>query len=138
MLMRRCFAGFAALAMATGCSKSTSETAPEPVQAPAAAARRNPNLITAEELAASNAQNAYQAIQILRPAWLRTRGSGGHAGPQTPVVYVDQNRFGSLQALVDINVTGIAEIRYMDSIEATNRFGTGHGGGAILVTYTRQ
>ena len=37
-------------------------------------APQNRNLITADEIGRSNASNAYEAVERLRPAFLRTRG----------------------------------------------------------------
>jgi hypothetical protein len=41
---------------------------------------------------------------------------------------------GEAKSLQQITVASIKEVRYMDAREATTRFGTGHGSGAIIVT----
>jgi len=46
---------------------------------------------------------------------------------------VDGARRGSLGDLQSILSTEIQEMQYLSAGDATNRFGTGHTGGAILV-----
>ena len=75
--------------------------------------------------------SALQAIQRLRPQWLRTRSG------DTPVLYVDNARRGSANDLSTMLTSEIEVMEYMDASDATNRFGTGHAGGAILVQTLR-
>jgi hypothetical protein len=99
--------------------------------------RRDPNVITAEELAARPTLTARQAIEQLRPQFLRVRGTTtlGNAQSQDVIwVYVDGTRMGTLEVLNNIGVHEVREIRYLSPSEATNRYGTGHVQGAILVT----
>ena len=94
------------------------------------------NLITADEIAKSNASNAYEAVERLRPAFLRTRGAQSlqNQEPPTPMIYVDGMRYGPLQTLSSIPAIGIVSIQYLSAIEATQRFGFGNEGGAIMIT----
>jgi ABC-type uncharacterized transport system auxiliary subunit len=94
------------------------------------------NLITADEIAKSNATNAYEAVERLRPAFLRTRGSQSiqNQSPPTPMIYIDGMRYGPLQTLSSVPAIGIVSIQYLNAIEATQRFGFGNEGGAIMVT----
>jgi hypothetical protein len=46
-------------------------------------------------------------------------------------------RFGGPGALQQINASAIESISYRDGSTATQRFGTDHGNGAILVTSRR-
>ena len=97
---------------------------------------RDRNLITADEIAKSNATNAYEAVERLRPAFLRTRGSQSlqNQEPPTPMVYIDGMRYGPLQTLTSVPAIGIVSIQYLNAIEATQRFGFGNEGGAIMIT----
>jgi len=95
-------------------------------------ARRNSNLISAEEIAGASGGSAYELVRQLRPSWTVTRG-----GNTEPIAYVDGIRFGSLEDLRNVAVEQVREIRYLDSREATTRFGTGHTAGAIEVTTRR-
>jgi hypothetical protein len=99
--------------------------------------RRSSHLITVEEIAASSARNAYDAIQMLRPSWLIMRGAASstlRGESVAPVVYSDNVRLGDLDNLRAITASDIATIEFLNSRDATTRFGTGYAGGAILVT----
>jgi len=76
--------------------------------------------------------NVYDAIQRLRPSWLR-----GRVG-SAPVVLVDgTSQGGDLRTLRSYRVRDIEEIEYMSASDATNRYGTGYGSGVILLTTRR-
>lgn len=92
-----------------------------------------------EEIQAIEASDAYQIVQRLRPRWLRSRGvmSINNPTPTTPVVYVDRVRHGQVSALRQIEAGSVLELRYLNAGDATTRFGTGHPGGAILVSIRR-
>ena len=98
---------------------------------------RNRNLITQAEIKESSARDAYHAVQILRPDWLRSRGAASVRDP-TPlavIAYVDGQRFGAVSSLEQFLIGTFKEIRYYSGSDATSRWGTGHGGGVIyLVT----
>jgi hypothetical protein len=128
---------------ALGCASSgTSSQAGEPqtttVASPGSVRpRKDPNVINAEELASRSTLTARQAIEQLRPQFLRTRGTTTLGNAQTGDViwvYFDGTRMGTVEVLNNISVHEIREIRYLNPSEATNRYGTGHVQGAILVT----
>jgi hypothetical protein len=99
--------------------------------------RRDPNVITGEELASRSTLTARQAIEQLRPQFLRVRGTttlGNASSADVIWVYFDGTRMGTVEVLNNIGVHEISEIRYLNPSEATNRYGTGHVQGAILVT----
>lgn len=125
--MRRSIVAHAALALAlvsAGCASSGSR-----------APKRDRNLITSDEITKSNATNAREAIERLRPAFLTTHGSISiqDPTPPTPIVYLDGIKYGDIRALETIPALTILTIQYLPSIEAGMRFGLGHEGGAILV-----
>jgi type IV pilus biogenesis protein CpaD/CtpE len=132
----------AALAGAAGCASSgTAGQASDPqtsaASSPAPRQRRDPNVITEVELAARSTLTARQAIEQLRPQFLRVRGTTTLGNAQTGDViwvYVDGTRMGTVDVLNGIGVHEVREIRYLSPSEATNRYGTGHVQGAILVT----
>lgn len=98
--------------------------------------RSHSTTITYAEVQGLNVPSAYEVVEMLRPQFLRTRGSASFADP-TPipaVVYLDGLKHGDTpESLKGIERTAIREIEYLDSREATTRYGTGHRGGAILV-----
>lgn len=102
-------------------------------------AQRDPNLITQDEIARVTATNAYDAVQMLRPSFLRQRGvpSTTSGMPDLAIVYLDGMKMGDVGQLQRIPTVGIVSIRYVNAIEANQRYGRGHEGGAILVD-TRQ
>lgn len=106
--------------------------------APAASGgpRRNPDLIPQESITGTNFSTALDIVQRLRPQWLRAR-SQGFGGGITASVYVDDVRFGDLDSLRSIPAQSVAEIEWIDAGTATQRWGTGNMGGAILVRTRR-
>lgn len=102
------------------------------------------DVLTSEEIATTKAQNAYDAISLKRPFFLKSRGprslSSAPVGQtvEYPVVYVDGMYYGEIESLRDMTVDHIKEIDYLDFNAATVRFGTGHSGGIILVLTKRD
>jgi hypothetical protein len=98
--------------------------------------QRQTDLITYQEMEPLRVPTAFDVVQQLRPEFLRTRGSASVRDP-TPVeavVYLDGVRLGAPATLRGISKETLKEIRYMDANEATLQYGTGHRGGAIVVT----
>jgi hypothetical protein len=111
-----------------------------PAAETAAAPRRQANLITYEEIQSrAQARDAFDAIQALRPNWLRPRGQQSLSDPTagTVVVYLDGARFGGPDALRQVAVQNILSAQYLNAGDATARFGTGHTGGVILIVSRR-
>jgi hypothetical protein len=102
--------------------------------------KRRPDVITAAEIAQrSDLQNAYEAVQRLRSAWLRTRDIGSAArGPAPIVVYIDGARASGLDDLRTLHVSMVVEMQKLSANDATTRYGTDHMSGAILVTTARR
>jgi hypothetical protein len=90
------------------------------------------NRIVKAELDQLGNVDGLEAIERLRRRWLTARG-GGMAGA-TVVLYIDGTRRDGLSDLRIYRTGEIVEIEYMNSSNATTRYGTGHGAGAILVT----
>jgi hypothetical protein len=99
---------------------------------------RQGNVITAAEFEQTQFRDAHDIIRALRPNWL----AGGRApsiGTAAPViVYVDGIRVGGVDFLRQVAAADMDSARWLAGPEATSRFGTGHAGGAILVTTRRQ
>ncbi|HEX8696639.1 MAG TPA: TonB-dependent receptor plug domain-containing protein [Longimicrobium sp.] len=77
--------------------------------------------------------DAYSLLASVRPNWLRTRGVGSMTRPEQVQVYRDGIRAGGPASLRQIPSNSILSIEYLDGNQATARFGTDHGNGAILV-----
>lgn len=98
------------------------------------ATRRSANTITADEIsAAQGIVSVYDAIQRLRPQWLTTSRARSVGTQDELLVYLDTNRYGTIESLRQLPIGGITELRYLNAAEATNRFGTGHSGGVIVI-----
>jgi hypothetical protein len=91
-------------------------------------------LITAEEMRAAGFTDAFRAVQSLRPQWLRVRGPTTLRGRETIKVYLDGLLLGGPEQLQQITASSISSIRFLDAIEATQRWGLDHGQGAIVVS----
>ena len=90
--------------------------------------RRDPNLITIEELSELASLNCLEIVQRLRPRWLQ-----GRAGD--PSAVRDGTLLGlAADYLAQIPAGDVESIRYLNATDATMRFGTGVSGGAIVVT----
>ena len=123
------------IAAAPGCASSPAGAATSATQQ-SSRQRGQRDRITSEELAAIDVQNALQAVQRLRPNFLQTRGGATMSitqRPQDVVVYVDQTKMGGPSTLAQIPITDVKEIQYLNGTDATQRYGTGHGAGAIIV-----
>lgn len=119
---------FLAAAVLTSCGGARGPTNTAP--------RRDSNLITADELAASVSSTLYDAVRTLRPAWMmRNRPTAVLQTNQGELlVYVDGTRFGNLESLRQLTPQGIASVRYHTPGSAEARFGPGHLSGAIEIT----
>ena len=127
-----------ALAAMTACASSSGGSSAATQQSSTGGSRtsHSRDRITADELATIDAQNALQAVQRLRPNFLQNRGGAASSltqGPQDVVVYVDQTKMGGPNTLAQIPITDVKEIQWLSGTDATQRFGTGHGSGAIIV-----
>lgn len=114
-------------------------------------ASRSANVLTAEEItAARSSQHAFDLIRMLRPAWLQPRGVTSLGSPveQRPgerqvtqsiavQVYLDGSRAGDVSVLRSILASDILSARFLSATEATSQLGTGHSGGAIMITTRR-
>src|SRR5690606_18046936 len=96
---------------------------------------RDRNVLTAAELERVPVETAYDAIQRLRPEFLRARGqvSLENRAASLPVVYLDDMWLGGPDALRTIRIGEVHEIRYYNAADATTRYGTGHASGVIAV-----
>ena len=98
--------------------------------------RSSTNVLTEEDLAPHSQESVHDAIRRLRATWMRRRGSGTTTSLEVVQVYVDNVPFGDPDALRNISVSDVVRVEYLNGGDATTRYGTGHGEGAILV-FTR-
>jgi hypothetical protein len=99
--------------------------------------RVDPNVITAQQLEELGPGiSAYEALERLRPTWLRDRGvnspSPQYADDTMPRLHIDQTPY-PLDNLKSMRTTDIESMRFMSSGDATTRYGTGYVNGLIEV-----
>lgn len=126
------------IASVPGCASSPAAASGATQQSASSSSRSrgSRDVITQEELAKVDVQNALDAVRRLRPSFLQTHGGMSSSitqGPQDVVVYVDNTRMGGPSTLAQIPITDVKEIQYLNGPDATQRYGTGHGSGAIIV-----
>jgi hypothetical protein len=101
-------------------------------------------VITEAELPTSGTETAYDAIQRLRPEFLRVRPAqsyslqtnGGASGPApAPALVVNGQRAGDLSDLRQIAATSLKSVRYYTIEQAKRKFGMQYDGGAIEIEY---
>ncbi len=105
-------------------------TVSRPVRGPA-------DVISEAEIKASGFQSALEVVQNLRPAMMRARGTSPQGGTVGIALFVDDTRMGDVGAMANIPADRVKEIRYINSRDATTRWGTGFGSGVIQVTTKR-
>lgn len=127
----------APLLLAAGCALATIPAGqPDPAEG---------RVITAEQIERTGARNAWEALarahvhlgfhedRTGEPIDLSRRGARSFTFSGEPLVMVNGARTEGLQLLHRIPASDIASIRVLGGIDATRRFGTGAGGGALLV-----
>jgi hypothetical protein len=116
----------------------------EPAAQPRAARTPRPrrDVITSDELMASGTTNLYDAVQRLRPQWLRGGSASNFTGGgQGYVVYQDNAPMGGLDALRQTSIEFAGELRYLDGPTASNTLpglGSRRVSGAIIIARPRN
>ena len=94
--------------------------------------RRDANLITRDELVDVSDRSVLEAIQVLRPQWLRRTGFRN----DLPSAIMDNQRY-ELEFLETMSPDEVLDIRFVSPSDASVRWGTGYPSGVIQVR-TRQ
>ena len=106
---------------------------------PAGTSHRDPNVISADELATVHERTAYELVQVLRPAMLTKRGATSIANGEAGImVFIDNQRFGDLNSLKQLPTAGIREIRYVSPGEAQAMWGPGYTAGVIAISMANR
>lgn len=131
------FKRFSLVAALVGSFACAGAPDPESDAAPTSASHQA-DLITAAELTdpALGSANLYEAVRRLRPRFLSSRGPSSIANPSAGIVHVsvDGGPLTTVNVLASYMPNTIAEVRYLNSGDAAQRFGTtSNGGGVILV-----
>jgi hypothetical protein len=96
------------------------------------------NTLTAEEMQKAGFPDAFTTVQSLRPNWLRTHGTTSFSRSANAIkVYLDDSLLGGPESLRSITMRSISTIRYLDGLQASERWGLDHSMGAIVVVTRR-
>jgi hypothetical protein len=78
--------------------------------------------------------NLLDALRDLRPNYLRGRNA-----TRAPDVFFDDSTLpNSISELATILPESVREVRFLNGMDATHRYGPGHIGGAIVVILSRR
>ena len=95
------------------------------------------NSLSGEEMLRAGYPDAFTTVQSLRPNWLQRRGATSLRGSTGIKVYLDGSLLGGPDQMRQIMIRSISSIRYLDALEASERWGLDHGAGAIVLTTRR-
>ena len=96
------------------------------------------NMLTSEQLIATNETNTYNAVQRLCPAWLRPRGQTSVSATNGVTLFVDGSPRGDVSNLRTMNVTEIRDVEYLSASDAAFRFGTIAGSNGTVAVRTQN
>ena len=96
--------------------------------------RPSSDYLTQQQMLDNNFINAYDAIAALRSNWLVVRGTDSFQTSSEVWVYYDQTKLGGVETLKAVTVNEVAYIRHYSAIDATTRWGVGHGAGVIFIS----
>ena len=107
-------------------------------------AQHRSDVLTSDEIVAAsgNGASAYDAVQSVRPQWLKAHNTYLHGTLSSPVrsegahVYVNDVDQGDVEYLKTIPAGQVAELRFLSASEAGARFGPTEGP-AIVVALKR-
>lgn len=130
--------------------------APPHAAAQEAASDAARDVLTTEELVATEASNVWDALQRLRPRWLRARSAGRTISVVMVAVYLDGVPKGYIQQGVDpryernptqavmgfggesflrtLECQSVTDVRFYSAVEATTIFGSHNTGGVIAIS----
>lgn len=116
------------LAAAAACSAS----APYGFHRATAAPLPSRDLLGEAEIRNANASTAYEAINRLRPSFIRWQRNV--TGNERRLVYVDGTLMGGLEWLQTIPATDIHEVRLLTPLTGSGMYPLNNAGGAIMIT----
>jgi len=141
MAMTRTLSYLAALAFCAACASTAPET--EPAAAPPTATpgagdaiagsvrSRRQDQLTTEEITAAHVATAYDAVQRLRPGWLRSVTTATTTGAVT--VRYNGRTVGGPSELRTINAADVISMQYLDPSTARSTLGGQYEYGAIVI-----
>ena len=127
--------------LASACASSQANNDNE-LRAVTPKAKKNPNVITQEELQdpAITSRDAYTAIRHLRPNFFTYRGPTTYNDPTAGATQfsTDYGPLRPLKELAQMNTFTFVEVRYLDANQAQNRFGINANAGPVIVLVSNK
>ena len=112
--------------VAAGCASAGAGTS---------APRAQRNVVTVEELSQAGDVSVYEALERLRPQFLRGRIALGSAAESVPVaVYIGDLRMEGVDHLREVMVRAVKQVQYLEPQQANARFGGNNASGALVIT----
>lgn len=99
------------------------------------------DVITRKELDAAGSVTAYDAVQRLRPNFLRDRGPVtllNAAARTRPAVFIDMSEYGEVESLRNFPASHVEQVRFYPGHQAVTKFGSAYGAGVIQLTMRVQ
>lgn len=99
---------------------------------------RQSNLLTQEELLATQHTNVHDALAVLRPNWMAERGPMSFQNPEAGQVrvYLDFVDAGGVSYLRQLRVREVLSLQFLNSMEAAQRFGLRTNSGPVILVNT--
>ena len=92
------------------------------------------NVVRSEDLARAGDVDLYDALQRVRPTFLRARGMAGTASQSQPIqVYIGRMRMEGLEHLREIRARSVEEVQQLEPAQANARFGGNNSAGALVI-----
>jgi len=101
---------------------------------PSLATHPDRTVLTRDDIeAVTAASSMYDVIRRLRPEYLNSRGRTSllNQGDPRPVVFLDEQEYGPIESLRNLQPDLVQEVRFYASSSAVAKFGSRYGTGVI-------
>ena len=99
--------------------------------------RSSSNVLLRAEIEGTGVTNLHDAIQQLRPQFLRTRGNTSIMGAADQIkVYLNGTELGGISTLQTIQASSVERVEFVRGPDTAVRFGLDNPAGVIAVTLT--
>lgn len=96
----------------------------------------SPGALTRANLMGTGMADLYDAIERLRPRWLKERGSTFGGSNRFARVFLNGFSYGDLDFLRQIQVLDVSDVSFLSAADAATRFGTPAGTGGVILVRT--
>ncbi|MEX2471449.1 MAG: hypothetical protein WEA34_04675, partial [Gemmatimonadota bacterium] len=93
--------------------------------------------LTGEQLIEARHTDLLEAVQNLRPTWIRGRGANSINSSSEVIVFLNGAPYGTVSDLRSIPLDAVVDVRFLSASEAGARYGTLAGSSGLLLVRTR-